>query len=264
MPSAFDPTPAAALLAEHMNSGTRLAELPEAVRPSSLAEGHDVQERIAALAGQDGGLADRVAGWKLGLGSANAMKGAQIDRPVIGRIFESRLHSNNAEIQAPAGTTGMIEIEIAFTFNRDIEPGETVDNPRDVIGAAHLVSEIVLSRYIDRTTVGLPSFVADNVGFHALVIGPEIAIGDIDAIAQSMAVSLDGEAVAGGLTGDDAIDPLAMVGVLIAHARDRGLAIAKGERVTTGTLSKPFDAPVPSRVEARTAKGPVGFRLVGA
>lgn len=256
----FDAAPAAALLAKAMNSGTRLEAIPETQRPGSLSEGYDIQDLLAA-----GGLVnDTTAGWKLGLGSANAMRNAKIERPLIGRVYKGRLHDSGSEIRCPAGATAMIEIEIAFWLGRDIAPADTVSDPLSAVERAHLVSEVVLSRFIDRTTVGLPSFAADSVGFHALIIGPQVSPSDISSIAASVEVSCDGGADIGGLKGDDAIDPVEMLGHLMGHARDRNMTLKKGELITTGTLSKPFDAAVPSAIEATTSHGSVAYRLVPA
>ena len=43
MAEAFDPHPAAAMLAQAWRSGTLLAELPRAVRPATMAQGYDIQ-----------------------------------------------------------------------------------------------------------------------------------------------------------------------------------------------------------------------------
>lgn len=260
MSNQFDANPAAAMLGAAMNSGERFAEIPEAQRPRSIPEGYDIQDRIAA----GGIVADETAGWKLGLGSANAMRNAGIERPLIGRVYRGRLHQSGAEVAGPAGAKAMIEIEVAFWLGRDIAPGDTISDPLSVVERAHLVSEVVLSRFLDRTTVGLPSFAADSVGFHALVIGPEIAAPDIPAIAGSVAVKCDGAPVVGGLEGDDAIDPVEMLGYLIGHARDRNITLKAGELVTTGTLSKPFDAAVPSQIEASSSHGNLAYSLITA
>jgi 2-keto-4-pentenoate hydratase len=260
MPTPFDAAPSAALLANAMNGSIRLTELPEAQRPGTIAEGYDIQDHVAA-----GGLVDdETAGWKLGLGSANAMRGAKIDRPLIGRVYRGRLHENDAEVVGPGGAKALIEIEIAFWLARDIAPGEQLADPLSAVERAKLVSEVVLSRFVDRTTVGLPSFAADSVGFHALVIGPEVAPADIPAIAASVEVTCDGAPAAQGLSGDDAIDPVEMLSHMMAHARDRNITLRKGELVTTGTLSKPFEAAIPSRIEARTSHGSLSYRLIGA
>lgn len=264
MASTFDSAPATALIASAMTGGPRLTELPEAQRPRSLAEGYDIQDRLAAEGAAGKAGREMPAGWKLGLGSRNGMKAANIDRPLIGRVFKGRLVPNGSEIACPAGSTGMIEIEIAVTLGRDVAPGDTLTNPMEAVESANLVSEIVLSRFVDRRVIGLPTFAADSVGFHALVIGPKVATSDMAAIANSVKVTLDGKEAAGTLTGDDAIDPVEMLGFLFAHARDRGITLKKGEIVTTGTLSKPFDAPLPSSIEARTAGGSVAFKLKSA
>lgn len=259
MTRAFDPAPAAALLAQAMTSGKRIAEIPEQARPQTIDDGYAVQDRIAGTSGHP--LGETPAGWKLGLGSANAMKGANLSAPLIGRVFEERLHKTGAVVAAPAGATALIEIEVAFTLSRDVPPSETVANPLDVVASANLVSEIVLSRFVDRRVVGLPSFAADSVGFHALVVGPVVDPARIGAMARSMAVTLDGKPTVEGLTGDDSIDPIAMLAALMAHARHRGITLRKGEIVTTGTLSKPFDAAIPCTVEATTEAGAVSFSL---
>ncbi len=261
MPDAFDPAPAAALLAAAMNSGNRFDVIPEVLRPRTIPEGYDIQDRMVADSLRGGPLRDKAAGWKLGLGSANGMRGAKLARPLIGRVFAGRLHANHAVVTAPAGAKALIEIEMAFTLSRDVAPSETVANPLDIVGHANLVSEIVLSRFVDRTIVGLPSFAADSVGFHALVIGPKVTYAQLSAINRSLAVTLDGKSAVSAQTGDDSLDPVTMMGYLMAHARDRGITLRKGEIVTTGTLSKPFDAPVPSAIEATTEAGSVGFSL---
>lgn len=249
--STFDPGPAAAVLAAAMNERRRIDALPEAQRPRTVAEGYDIQDRLADDALRGVGLKDKPAGWKLGMGSANAMKGAGLDRPLIGRVFAGRLTQSGAVVEGPAGAKALIEIEIAFTLSRDVPPSETVVNPLDVVGRTHLVSEIVLSRYVDRTKVGLPSFAADSVGFHSLVIGPEVTPSAIAGITRSLTVTMDGKPAVGALSGDDALDPLTMLAALMQHARDRGITLRKGEIITTGTLSKPFDAPIPSTIEAK-------------
>lgn len=249
--STFDPGPAAAVLAAAMNERRRIDALPEAQRPRTVAEGYDIQDRLAEDARRGVGLKDKPAGWKLGMGSVNAMKGAGLDQPLIGRVFAGRLTEAGAAVEGPAGAKALIEIEIAFTLARDVPPTETVTNPLDVVARANLVSEIVLSRYVDRTKVGLPSFAADSVGFHSLVIGPQVDPSAISGIKRSLTVTLDGAPAVAALTGDDALDPVTMLAALMRHARDRGITLRTGEIVTTGTLSKPFDAPIPCAIEAK-------------
>jgi 2-keto-4-pentenoate hydratase len=261
MSAAFDPGPAARLIANAYNTRTLLREVPEAARPKDLSDGYSVQDRIAAdtLAGH--GLDDSLAGWKLGFGSANAMKGASLARPVVGRLFGSRLYKAGDSVPVPGNSPALIEIEIAFRIARDIAPGETVARPLDVVSGANLVSEIVFSRFLDRKTVGLASFAADSVGFHALVVGQAVDASAIGAIARSVVASKDGAEVARAATGDDGIDPVAMLGHLMAHARERGLTLRKGDIVTTGTLSRPFEAASPARIAASADGAAIAYTM---
>jgi 2-keto-4-pentenoate hydratase len=231
---AFDPTPSAELLAAALCDGTQIAELPSAGRPADLAQAYDVQDRVAAIS------KDRAAGWKLGLGSANAMRGANLKRPVIGRMFASRLKRNGETVRLPSSYPILVEIEIAVVLSRDIAPTDKVA-PRDAFATAHIVSELVQSRFVDRKVVGLPSFVADSVGFAALVVGHPIDIDRLPEIVEGVVVSLDGKEASRAAKGDDAINPLEMLDHLMAHARERGITLRKDDVVTTGTLTRPFD-----------------------
>ena len=261
MSPSFDPVPAARLLAGATNSRTQFAALPEASRPRTRAEGYDIQDRMAADAGASGGLTDAVAGWKLGLGSVNGMKGACLTRPVIGRVLKGRLYKDGDAIPVPSGLQALVEIEIAFTLGRDVAPTDTLANPLEAIADTHIACELVLSRFIDRKVVGLPSFVADSVGFHALVVGQKLDIKTIETVARTAAVSVDGKQTAGCQTGGDTIDAVWSLGQLMAHAAERGLTLRKGQIVTTGTITRPFDAPTPSRLVVTATGAGLRFSL---
>lgn len=237
---AFDPAPAARVLAAAYKSGELVAELPAEGRPANLAQGYDVQERVAETVG------DPPAGWKLGMGSANAMRAASLQAPVVGRVFGSRLKRSGETVKLPVNAPILVEIEIAVVLARDIAPGDKVD-PRQCIASAHIASELVQSQFTDRKTVGLPSFVADSVGFAALVVGHAVDLAKLAGIVDGISVMVDGVENARGLKGDDAIDPVGMLGALIAHAKDHGVTLRKDEVITTGTITKPFD------IVARTA-----------
>ncbi len=259
--TAFDPAAAARLLAEAYNARSQVKEIPENARPRSLPEGYDVQDRVAAEASRSGGINDSVAGWKLGLGSRNAMKGAKLDRPVIGRVFKSRLYRPGDAVPVLAGVPVLVEIEIAFTLARDIAPGDHIANPLDAVGEAHIASELVVSRFKDRTTVGLPSFAADSVGFHALIVGQKIATSAIQSVTGTAVVMAGGKEMGRALSGDDSIDPVWSLGQLMAHARDRKITLRKGEIVTTGTMTKPFEILAPVVIEATSDGASITFSM---
>jgi 2-keto-4-pentenoate hydratase len=57
--------------------------------------------------------------------------------------------------------------------------------------------------------------------------------------------------MARGLSGDDLTDPVKSLEYLIAHARERGIVLKRGELVSTGAIAKPFDLAVPAEIVAR-------------
>ena len=261
MSTSFDPVPAARLLAAATNTRTQFKELPEASRPRTLSEAYDIQDRMAADSGTSGGVADAVAGWKLGFGSVNGMKAAGLTRPAVGRVLKGRLYKDGDAIPVPAALRALVEIEIAFTLGRDVTPTDKLANPLEAVADTHIACELVLSRFIDRKSVGLPSFVADSVGFHALVIGQKLDVKTIETVARTAVVTVDGKEAVGCQTGGDTIDAVWSLGQLMAHAAERGLTLRKGQIVTTGTITKPFDAPTPSSLVVTATGAGLRFSL---
>jgi 2-keto-4-pentenoate hydratase len=235
MSEPFDPAPAASLLAAHWRNGTQLTELPPEIRPRTLHEGYDVQDRLILEMGEE------VSGWKLGVGSPLAMRKGGLDRPLVGRILASRCYRSGDTVRLPNQAPVTVEFEIAFILGRDIQPDSPPVSPMDAVSTTHPAFELVLSRFVDRRAVGWPSFVGDSVGFEASVIGDAIDAADIDEVIRTVTVTANGKEMARGLSGDDLTDPVKSLDYLIAHARERGLTLKRGEIVSTGAIAKPFD-----------------------
>nr|WP_256357923.1 hydratase [Pseudomonas sp. PDM28] len=244
--SLFDPNATAAVLLKAWRSGELLNLLPAEVKPETLEQGYDAQDELFKLAG------GTQAGWKLGVGSPAAMRAAKLSRPLVGQLEGARLHGTGIHLQLPADTPVTIECEIAFVLDRDLPPviGRTV-NAEDIRSTC-VTFEVVRSRFIDRKTVGWPSFAADNVGFEALVVGKSICEGiDLHAmreLAETAVVNLDGLPRAKGLFGDTATDPLSSLAALYQHAAERGVTLRAGHLVSTGAMCEPFDIKGPGHV----------------
>jgi 2-keto-4-pentenoate hydratase len=154
MAEAFDPHPAAAMLAEAWRGGTLLAELPQALRPATMAEGYDIQDRLIVELGRP------VVGWKLGLGSAVQKRQSGVGRSIAGRVLGSHLHRPGAEVRLPNAAPVTVEFEIAYVLGRDIRPDEAEFPVIDAVAEVRAAFELVLSRFVNRRTVGWPSFAA--------------------------------------------------------------------------------------------------------
>jgi len=255
----FDPAPAAHLLARAWHDDTQIVELPAPLRPRSLREGYDVQDLLASQ------LGEATVGWKLGVGSPDAMRKARLDRPVVGRVTASRRFDAGATVELRSTAPATIEFEIAFVLARNIAPGEAPSVPITVVQSIHMTCEVVRARYVDRRAVGWPSFVADDSAFRALVVGSSISAASAQRVAHTVVVHVDGREAARGVQGGERTDPVASLKALLAHASDRRITLRRGELVSTGTVSVPFDVAQPrAEIVASAAGAELGFRLVMA
>ena len=256
MSGAFDPAPAAAMLAEAWHGGALLAELPPALRPQTLAQGYDIQDRLVATLGRP------VVGWKLGVGSAVQKRQSGVGRSIAGRILGSHLHHGGDTVPLPNAAPVTVEFEIAYVLGRDVQPDEPAFPVMDAVAEVRVAFELVLSRFTDRRAVGWPSFAADNAGFQALVLGDRIDPDQVPDLVRSLVVSADSQEAASSLSGDDATDPQAALADLVATARERGMVLPRGSIVSTGTVSKPFNVTAhPAEVSARFLGVELGFRI---
>ena len=144
---------AASTVLQLWQDGRRFDALSADLRPRTLSEGYDVQDAFIAMTG------DVVAGWKLGVGSPAAMRKAGTERALIGRLLCSRCTIVDFAAPAPIVTIAAarpvtVEFEIAFVLGRDVKAGDAPRNLMDTVAAVHVGIELVLSRFVDRRTVG--------------------------------------------------------------------------------------------------------------
>jgi 2-keto-4-pentenoate hydratase len=224
MTNTYDPRPAAVLIAEAWRTGQQLQELPPEVRPTTLAQGYALQDAMLAQTGE------RMAGWKLGVGSPAAMRAAKLDR---------HIHRSGDTVRLPNAAPVTVEFEIAFVMGRSVAPGESLPDPLAAVERMHTTFELVLSRFVNRRAVGWPSFIGDSVGFEALVVGSDIT--DIKGVGESVVIEVDGKETARGLAGDELQYPVTSFGYLLEHSRARGIALKRGDVATLGAIGKPFD-----------------------
>ena len=245
---------AAAWMTELWHSGRQATALPADLRPATIADGYDIQDRVVA------GLGLPIAGWKLGVGSPRQRAETGAGGSIAGRIFAAKCHQPGDTIALPDLAPVTIEFEIAYVLGRDILPDEPAIDPMTAVAEARVTFELVRSRFTDRRAVGWPSFAADNAAFEALVIGATVDGTALAALAASAVVLVDGEERARALTGEDATDPVQAYVDFVATARRRGMILPKGAIISTGTATRPFDIAGAARIEARYLDQTVGFR----
>src|SRR5262245_50767811 len=109
---------AAKLLADAKRSGVKRAPLPIELQPTTIDEGHAIQDATVAL------LNETVGGWKVGLDKAGTMSRAP--------IFNDDIQANPGRVEASETNLRGIEAEIAFRFTKDL-PARDSDYSRNEI-----------------------------------------------------------------------------------------------------------------------------------
>ncbi|WP_407158531.1 hydratase [Bradyrhizobium sp. STM 3557] len=212
--------------------------MPQAIRPANIDQGYDVQDRLVDLLGVP------VVGWKLGVGSAKLKQQSGVGRSIAGRVLKHRRHDPGATVKLSFAAPVTIEFEIAFVLEQDIDHRFAGDL-RSAIAEARVTCELVMARFVDRQSVGWPSFAADNSGFEALIVGERIDERQIPELLSSLVVSVDGHEKARAARGDDATDPYGALADLVSIARERKLILPKGSIISTGSASMPFAVSAP-------------------
>jgi 2-keto-4-pentenoate hydratase len=235
MTSTFDSALAVALLTDAWKTGAQMTALPEAARPRTVDEGYDVQDRLVTAIEREFG------GWKLGVGSHKAKAASGHGRSIAGRVLRRRMFGPGDTIPLPNDAPVTIELEVAFVLARDVLPGEKVDDPMSVVGEVLLTAELVRARFVDRRSVGWPSFAADNSGFEALVVGPSINFSRLEELRSTLVVEVDGGVRVRACEGEDITDPVSALADLIHYASERHMTLPKSAIVSTGTQSVPFN-----------------------
>lgn len=257
-----DFTAAADLLLANWQATTRIAELPQLVRPQSRAEGYEAAAAVAARSGS------AIAGWKIAATSEAGQKHINVDGPIIGRILKSRLLPPGASVTLGDNIMKVAEAEFAFGFVSDLparaEP-YSESEALAAVGSLHLSIEVPDSRYQDFTKVGAAQLIADTACASWLVLGPAIAAPwrHLDLSTHvvkgfrngGQAAEGTGKAVLGG--------PLKALTWFVNEASAYCGGVKAGQFVTTGTCIIPFAIAPGDEVRADYgALGTISCRIV--
>ena len=233
-----DVNDAALVLETHWRSGAKLDVLPEACRPQSREDGYRVASALAGL------RRERVAGWKIAATSKAGQAHINVDGPLAGRLYESRIVANGSCISLGANLMKVAEVEFAFRFGYDLPCNSREYSLSEVmssVASLHLSVEIPDSRYVDFTKVGAPSLIADTACADWLVLGPAIQKEwrNLDLALFAVKGIKNGHEAASG-TGSAALgDPRVALTWLVNELCHCADGIKLGTVVTTGTCVVP-------------------------
>ena len=242
-----------------------VAELPEALRPTSLADAYAIQDLVVAGLLPAG---TRPIGYKCACTSPIAQRALRIDRPLFGQLLSHTTSSTGAELAPDRFVHRVVEAEFGFRVARDVGPvadGHTHDSIADFIDAVIPAIEIVDHRF-ESWTVGALSVAADNAIHGWWVHGEPVADWrSIDLAAATVAVERNGELVTEGMGSNVLGHPLTVMAWLADELPRFGRQLCAGDLVTTGVTTDVFEADAGDHIRALfDGIGTVELRFTGS
>ncbi|MBL6929521.1 MAG: hypothetical protein ISR44_10150 [Rhodospirillales bacterium] len=239
---------AAQLLSDAYKRHQQLSEIPEDCCPVEREDSYAIQDAMAENLGLT------CAGWKLGMSAPGTMAQFNVTAPVPGRIFKECVFEDGATIPAGHYAGPKVEPEFAVRLKDDLPAREAEYTYAEVEAATDAILlgiEIADNRFAMPTPQPMP-MIADNGGFAAYVVGPEVANWrDVDFVAAPVDLIIDGEVAAPGLTGEFRIDPIDVVVWTINHLSRRGYGMVAGDLISTGSTTVPTAMDVGSEAIGR-------------
>lgn len=217
----------------------RVDALPAHLMPPDLAAAYRAQAALVdGLCRHWGGA---TAGYKVALTNPAAQRMLGVPFPVFGRLFTARLHESGAALAADDYVVRLIEVEIAFRMAADVPAVDGGHDRRSVgeyIGALYPAIELVEHHFagLDRFTP--ESFAADNAIHGAWIRGAPVEDWrGRDLAAQATRLVVNGETRLTGAGSNVLGHPLAVVAWLANELPRHGLALGRGDFVTTGVTT---------------------------
>jgi 2-keto-4-pentenoate hydratase len=217
---------AAELLFQARKTGTKLPELPVALKPSSM------DDVLAIITEMDALIPEPIAGYKF-------HKKPNMPRLCFAPLYASRLHRSPALIPIAIASTLALEAEICFRLTRDLPPRDRPYDSEEVFDAveACVGFEVVDSRYRDlrrMVTDSLNEVFADHMANGAFVFGDWRKEWRTHDFAQTRVTMIQGTSfVADQIGGHPNTDPSAPLPAFVEYMRlttglKAGMPIATG------------------------------------
>ncbi len=216
--------------------------LDEDTRGGSLSEAYRIQKVLQDLFIADG--AGAIVGYKVALTSAAMQAMVNVDQPLAGGIFETRVHQSPVTLELNSFQHLGIECEIAVRLAVDL-PGRTgghdAESVAPAIGAIMPAFELIEDRNADYGAIDAFSLVADNAWNGGIILGPETADWQAtDLLAIPGDLKVNGETLAQGKGADALGHPLAAVAWLADLLAAQGGMLERDMIVMTGSIVKTY------------------------
>jgi 2-keto-4-pentenoate hydratase len=244
---------AASLLAAARRKRVRLESLPAACRPSTIKEGHAIQDAVALELGY------AIGGYKaappVAPDPSRPKDESDTNAPwsnaegIRALIFEPTIHASPCVFPSNEAPQCGVEGEIAFRFRRNLPPRPTSYSREEIAAVvdAYAAIEIVSSRYASPREMTFLDKLADCVSNSGFVYGAKRTDWHRLRLAElTVKLVVNGETIVDQKGGHPLGDPFAIVVALVEMMRAT-IGVKAGQFVTCGSHTglryfKPGDA----------------------
>jgi 2-keto-4-pentenoate hydratase len=236
-----------------------LDHLPPDSRPADAVQGYAAQHALSRLRDE------AVVGWKIAATSAAGRAHLNIDHPLAGRLYQSIVQRDGAQIAYQHNQMGVAEAEFVLVLGADLPARDAPYRASEVAEAVRAVCpglELPDSRFSDFASVGAPSLVADNACASQFVLG-DVArrqaptLTELESLADHETQLLVNDSAVCHGAGRDALGgPLLALTWLANELSVIGCGLRAGEFVTTGVTGQP--SPVAAGDTVAVDLGPWG------
>jgi len=233
----FDPKAAAQFIAAAHEQRADFCNLPDDLKPSTIAEAYAGQAALADLWSAKYGA---VVGRKIATTTKVMQDLMGIDHPCGGVILDRRVHAAPATLKASDYIHAMGECELAVRLSRDLDGpagSHTAASVRSAVGDVMAAFELIEDRNADYKVVDVHTLIADAAWNAGIVVGA----------AQSAPVDMDLNGLQGRLTVNGAIrdegktdDPMGALAWVANLAAEHGDPLRQGMVVITGSVVATF------------------------
>jgi 2-keto-4-pentenoate hydratase len=239
-------------------TGSQIEPPSSAIGPMNLSIAYLAQDYLVEEITAGG---DRVVGYKVAFTNPASQAAFGAPGPAYGRVLFTQRRPSGATIPAGEFHKLAIEMEVAMIIGRKIDkPLAGVEELRPYVRAVCPAIELPQDHF--RPGAARPRFedlVADNVGAHRFVLGPEMDPAGVDLGALSAALTRDGKTVATGRARDVLGGPWQSLLWLANGLTAAGFPLEPGQVVLTGSLTAPYRPAPEAAAGTYTADlGPLG------
>jgi 2-keto-4-pentenoate hydratase len=206
--------------------------LPDDLRPASIAEAYAAQEAYYRLAEPTYGA---VAGAKIATTTKVMQELMGINHPCGGAVFSRTIHASPARLRAADFINLRIESEIALQLGADLPASGapwTRERVAPAVAAALPAFELIEDRNADYAKTEASSLIVENCWNGGIVTGTPKRIALDDLVGTTGRLTLGGKQVGEGA----AEDPCATLAWLANHVAERGRDLKAAMVVITGSL----------------------------